>query len=103
MINHKIISTYRFILHAWIMNLFMEPSLFVDSPRLLGFGVLGFFFFFFFGVVVACLFCFVLFCFVLFCFVFEIRSLCVVLTVLEPSLSVDQAGLELRDLCASAS
>jgi ATP/ADP translocase len=45
------------------------------------------------------LFCFVLFCFVLF---FETGFLCVALAVLELNF-VDQAGLELRNLPASAS
>jgi hypothetical protein len=39
--------------------------------------------------------------FVLFCFVFRDRVLCIALAVLE--LTVDQAGLELRTLPASAS
>jgi hypothetical protein len=52
-------------------------------------------------LMLVCLFClFVLFCFVLFCF-FKTGFLCIALAILE--LTVDQAGLELRNLPASAS
>jgi hypothetical protein len=58
---------------------------------------------FFFIVFCFVLFCFVLFCFVLFCFVlfFETGFLCIALA--PGTHFVDQAGLELRILPASAS
>jgi hypothetical protein len=55
---------------------------------------------------ILCLFVFVLFCFVLFCF-FETGFVCVCVCVCSPGCpgthSADQAGLELRNLPASAS